>query len=50
MSKNNRRAQPTRRSWLQQSAYRTGGGIHKDRRAKRQGTRVQQTARVVQEA
>jgi hypothetical protein len=41
---------PARRSWLLESVrLRTGGGPHKDRRNKRQGTRAQQRARVVSE-
>jgi len=38
-----------RRSWLMQSAYRTGAGAHKDRRNKRQGTRKQRNDRVIQQ-
>jgi len=38
-----------RRSWLAQSAHRTGGGLHVNRRDKRQGTRTEQKARAVRE-
>lgn len=32
---------PSRRSWVAQSAHRTGGGPHRDRRDKRAGTRAE---------
>ena len=39
-----------RRSWLAQSAHRSGAGPHQDRRDRRQGTRKQQTTKAIQEA
>jgi hypothetical protein len=40
---------PKRRSWVAQSAFRTGGGVHKDKRKKREGTRRQRKERAKQE-
>jgi hypothetical protein len=39
--------EPERRSWLAQSAYRSGAGPHRDRRDRRKGTRAQQREREV---
>jgi hypothetical protein len=41
--------QPKPRSWVAQSAYRTGGGAHQDKRKKRQGTRKQRRDRAAWE-
>ena len=39
------KAKGGRRSWVAQSARRTGGGPHRDRRDKRQGTRKERCER-----
>jgi len=41
--------QPKRRSWIAQSAHRTGGGVHRDGREKRQGGRKERKLRAVRE-
>jgi len=40
---------PKRRSWIAQSAKRSGAGPHKDKRKKREGTRRQRQERAQQD-
>lgn len=41
--------QKKHRSWLAQSAHRTGGGVHRNRRDKRQGSKQQRNERAVRD-
>lgn len=41
---------PKKRSWLAQSAKRSGAGPHKDKRKKREGTRKQRREKAQEES
>lgn len=44
-----REDQKKHRSWLAQSAHRTGGGVHRNRRDKRQGSKQQRNERAARD-